>query len=70
MKTYPIETIDMGEAKKLQFKLVDTIHRHFRGDEFLQSGDYGVVAGLGKPRYTKKVEEVLADFFNAEFVNW
>ena len=66
MKTYPVETIDIEKAKELQFKLVDTIHRHFRGDEILQSGDYGVVAGLGKPRYTKKVEEVLADFFNAE----
>ena len=66
MKTYPIETIDMEKAKELQFKLVDTIQRHFRGDEFLQSGDYGVVPGLGKPKYTKKVEEVLADFFSVE----
>ncbi len=66
MKTYPIETINMEEAKILQFKLVDTIHRHFTGEEFLQSGDFGVVPGLGKPVYTKKVEEVLADFFGTE----
>lgn len=66
MKTYPIETIDMEKAKELQFKLVDTIHRHFKGEEFLQSGDFGVVPGLGKPVYTKKVEEVLADFFGTE----
>lgn len=66
METYPIETIDIERAKEFQFKLVDTIHRHFRGDEFLQSGDYGVVPGLGKPKYTKKVEVVLADFFGGE----
>lgn len=66
MKTYPIETIDIKKAKELQFKLVDIIHRHFKGEEFLQSGDYGLVPGLGKPRYTQKVEEVLADFFNVE----
>lgn len=66
MKTYPIETIDLEEAKGFQFKLVDIIHRHFRGDEFLSSGDYGVVPGLGRPSYTQKVEEVLADFFEVE----
>jgi cystathionine beta-lyase family protein involved in aluminum resistance len=66
MKTYPIETINIEEAKTLQFKLVDTIHKHFTGEEFLQSGDFGVVPGLGKPAYTKKVEEVLADFFGTE----
>lgn len=66
MKTYPIETINMEKAKELQFKLVDTIHRHFKGDEFLQSGDFGVVPSLGKPVYTEKVEKVLADFFCTE----
>lgn len=66
MKSYPIETISIEEAKSLQFKLVDIIHRNFRGDEFLQAGDYGVVAGLGKPRYTDKVEKVLAEFFGCE----
>ncbi|SDW18050.1 aminotransferase class V-fold PLP-dependent enzyme [Tepidimicrobium xylanilyticum] len=66
MKTYPIETINIEEAKGFQFKLVDIIHRHFRGDEFLGTGDYGVVPGIGRPIYTKKVEEVLAEFFDAE----
>lgn len=66
MKSYPIETIDMEKAKEFQFKLVDTIHKHFRGDEFLQAGDFGVVPGRGKPVYTEKVENVLADFFDTQ----
>ncbi len=66
MKAYPINTIDLEKAKQLQFKLVDTIHQHFDGYEFLQGGDYGVVPGLGRPRYTEKVEKVLAKFFEAE----
>lgn len=66
MKTYPIETISIEDAKSLQFKLVDIIHQNFNGDEFLQSGDYGVVAGIGKPRLTEKVEKVLAQFFDSE----
>lgn len=66
MKTYPIETMSLEEAKEMQFKLVDIIHQHFKGDEFLQGGDYGIVPGIGQPRYTRKVEEVLAQFFDAE----
>ncbi|QNO13428.1 aminotransferase class V-fold PLP-dependent enzyme [Alkalicella caledoniensis] len=66
METYPIKTIDIEQAKQLQFKLVDIIHQHFRGDEFLQAGDYGVVPGLGKPHQTTKVEKVLAQFFDSE----
>lgn len=66
MKTFPIETMDIQKAKNMQFKLVDTIHRHFNGYDFLQGGDYGVVPGLGRPNQTKKVEEVLADFFDVE----
>lgn len=66
MKVYPIETIDLEKAKEIQFKLVDIIHRHFRGDEFLHAGDYGVVPGIGKPIYTEKVENVIADFFDGE----
>lgn len=66
LKSYPIKTISIEDAKALQFKLVDIIHKNFTGEEFLQSGDYGVVKGLGKPRYTEKVERVLADFFGTE----
>lgn len=66
MKAYPIKTMTLQEAKKMQFKLVDYIHQNFDGYEFLQDGDYGVVPGVGQPRYTKKVERVLAQFFEAE----
>lgn len=66
MKTYPIQTMKLEEAKEQQFKLVDIIHQHFNGYEFLQGGDYGVVPGPEKPTYTKKVEAVLAQFFGAE----
>lgn len=66
MKTYPVETIDLNRATEFQFKLVDLIHRNFTGEEFLQGGDFGITPNLGKPKYTKKVERVLAEFFDAE----
>ncbi len=66
MRTFPLESINLEEAKKLQFKLVDIITSKFRGSEILSLGDLGVVKGLNKPTYTKKAEEVIADFFGAE----
>jgi len=66
MRTYPIMIMDLEKAKEMQFKLVDTIHQHFDGYEFFNGGDYGVVPGIGQPRYTQKVEKVLAQFFDAE----
>ena len=39
---------------------------HFRGEELLSLGDLGVVKGINKPRFTKKIEETLADFFGTE----
>lgn len=66
MRTLPLEFLTLDEAKSLQFKLVDTITRHFTGTEFLGMGDLGVVPGLGRPRTTAKVEEVIAEFFGAE----
>jgi selenocysteine lyase/cysteine desulfurase len=66
METYPLNSISLLEAQQRQFKLVDVITRHFRGDEILALGDLGVVKGLNKPGYTKKVELVLAEYFGAE----
>lgn len=66
MRAYPIVVMDLEKAKEMQFKLVDRIHRHFDGYEFFNGGDYGVVPGIGQPRYTQKVEKVLAQFFDAE----
>lgn len=66
MKTYPLECISLGEAKDKQFKLIDIITRHFKGNEILTRGDLGVVKGLNKPLTTEKVEKVLAEFFGGE----
>ncbi|MEW9677825.1 aminotransferase class V-fold PLP-dependent enzyme [Lentibacillus sp. L22] len=66
METAPLKSISLEEAQVRQFTLVDIITKHFRGDEILSLGDLGVVKGLNKPKYTKKVEEVLAEFFGVE----
>lgn len=66
MKTYPLHSISLDEAKKLQFKIIDTITKYFDGREVLSLGDLGVVKGLNKPTYTKKVENVFAEVFDAE----
>lgn len=66
MKTFPLESITLEEAKNIQFKLVDKITRHFSGADILSLGDLGVVSGLNKPSTTLKVEETLADFFEQE----
>jgi len=68
VKTYPLESMTMDEAKKLQFKLIDTITKHFNGKDILTLGDLGVVMGINKPVTTLKVEETLADFFGVEKV--
>lgn len=66
MRTFPLKSLSLEEAQKRQFQLIDVITRHFRGDEILSLGDLGVVRGLNKPQYTKRVEETLAEFFGAE----
>lgn len=66
MKTYPLESMTLEEAKKLQFKLIDIITKHFNGKDILTLGDLGVVMGINKPFTTLKVEETLADFFGVE----
>ncbi|MBU3182193.1 aminotransferase class V-fold PLP-dependent enzyme [Clostridium psychrophilum] len=66
MKTYPLESMTMEQAKKLQFKLIDTITKHFNGKDILTLGDLGVVMGINKPATTLKVEQTLADFFGVE----
>jgi hypothetical protein len=66
METCPISTMNLEQAKEMQFKLVEVIHQNFRGNEFLSGGDYGIVTDLGCPRYTRKVEQTIARFFDAE----
>jgi Cys-tRNA synthase (O-phospho-L-seryl-tRNA:Cys-tRNA synthase) len=58
--------MSLPEAVKMQFRLVDAIHRYFTGREILQAGDYGADPEYGRPRFTAKVETALADFFEAE----
>ena len=35
MKTYPLESISLEEAKQKQFQLIDAITKEFQGKEFL-----------------------------------
>ena len=64
--TYPLSSISLDAAKKLQFKIIDTITRHFDGYEVLSLGDLGVVSGQNKPATTMKAEAVFAEVFDAE----
>ena len=66
MKTYPLHSISLEQAKKLQFKAIDAVTRNFSGEEVLSLGDLGVVKGLNKPRCTLRAEHVFADTFDAE----
>ncbi len=66
MNTYPLEQLDLAGAKKLQFRLVETITHYFDGDAILQAGDYGLWPDTGRPHFTARVEAVLAEFFGAE----
>lgn len=66
MRTFPLDSLQLEEAKQVQFKLVDVITKYFTGTDILSLGDLGVVPGLNKPSTTLKVEKVLADFFQQE----
>jgi selenocysteine lyase/cysteine desulfurase len=66
MNTYPLEQLDLAGAKQLQFRLVETIAKHFDGHAILQAGDYGLWPDTGRPHFTARVEAVLAEFFGAE----
>lgn len=66
IETYPIKTISIDEAIDMQYRLVDCITREFDGVEVLQTGDLGLDPENNQPRFTRKVEKVLADFFKVE----
>lgn len=68
MKTYPLKSLSLTEAKAMQFRLVDAATRHFRGTEVLSMGDLGVCTQYGRPVTTEKVESVIADFLGTEAV--
>jgi Aminotransferase class-V len=60
-----LQHISMDQAVEFQHRLVDIFQQEFDGNEQLMAGDYGVVKGLNRPRFTAKVERVLARFFEA-----
>lgn len=66
MKAYPLESISIEDAKKMQFKLVESCCKFLTGEEILESGDLGVSKPYNMPRRTRVVEKILADFFSAE----
>lgn len=66
MQAYPLQSLKLEDAMKLQFKVVDCITKEFQGHEILNRGDLGVVMGLNKPLTTHKAEKVVADIFDAE----
>lgn len=66
MQTYPLDSLSLDEAIRLQFKVADCITREFEGKEFLNRGDLGVVTGLNKPVTTGKAEQVIARIFDTE----
>lgn len=66
MKSYPLKSISLEEAIQLQFKLVDCVTNEFNGYEVLELGDLGVHKLGNIPQTTKKVEKVIAKFFNAQ----
>lgn len=66
MNVYPLESIDIEEAKEKQFKIVDIITKYFKGSEILTRGDLGIIKGLNKPSFTLKTEKIIAEFFGAE----
>ena len=66
MKTYPVEARSLEEALELQFKVVDSVTRHFTGQELLCLGDLGVRRDIGRPTQTSRVERVFAEALDAE----
>lgn len=66
MKTYPLESISLDEAKQMQFKMIECIMNEFQGHEILNRGDLGVTCGINKPKTTLKTEKVISTFFESE----
>lgn len=66
MKAYPLKSISLEEAIRMQHRLVDCMSREFKGVESLNGGDYGINPENNQPLTTRKVEKVLANFFSSE----
>lgn len=68
MKTFPLKSINIVQAQKKQFLLVDIITKHFSGADFLTLGDLGINTQAHKPLRTAQVEKVIAEFFMPKLV--
>ncbi len=66
MNTYPLESMSLEEAIRVQFRAVECITREFQGHEILTRGDLGVSPQLNRPIFTEKTERVIARIFDAE----
>ena len=66
MNTYPLESMSLEEAIRVQFRAVECITREFQGHEILTRGDLGVSPKLNRPIFTEKTERVIARIFDAE----
>lgn len=66
MKVLPLESLTIEEAMALQFRLVDCVTQEFPGNDILTRGDLGVVPGYNQPVFTRRIEKVIAQFFNVE----
>jgi len=63
--TFPLKPTTADEAQAMNDRLVAAIAHHLPGAAQF-TADAGVVPGLGRPRTTAAVEEVLAEFFDSE----
>lgn len=66
METYPLQGMNLEEAMRLQFHIVDCMTREFKGHETLNRGDLGVIPEFNKPITTVKAEAVIANIFDAQ----
>lgn len=66
MKTYPLESISLEEAIRMQHRLVECMSQEFKGNESLNAGDYGINPENNQPIATGKVEKVLSHFFSTQ----
>ncbi|QQK74661.1 aminotransferase class V-fold PLP-dependent enzyme [Salicibibacter cibarius] len=61
-----LPTLSVEEAKRMQFRIVQSISRYFSGHDIFQAGDMGVHPEWKRPRTTAQVEKVMADLFGTE----
>lgn len=70
MQTYPLSSISVEAAARLQFKVIDCITKAYSGREILNRGDLGVVPGLNKPLTTKRQSRLLRTCLTGKPVFW